>query len=314
MVLDAIESKGYLSDGRVLALNSYENRVYQIGIEEANPIIAKFYRPGRWDDAAILEEHQFSFELEEAEIPVVAPLRDDKGESLFEFGGFRFALFPRRNGHWPELENLDTLEWLGRMLGRMHAVGASRPFAHRPTLDIQHFGSDSYEYLMESGFIPRELELSYRSLAEDLLQRVDLRYQEAGDFKLIRSHGDCHPGNILWREDNYWFVDLDDCRMAPAIQDMWMLLSGERNEMAIQLSTLVEGYEQFMDFNRRELHLLESLRTLRLMHYAAWLARRWNDPAFQQAFPWFNSVRYWEEHILTLREQLAKLDEPPLQI
>ncbi|MBD3669916.1 MAG: serine/threonine protein kinase [Gammaproteobacteria bacterium] len=314
VVLDAIEASGFLPSGHFLALNSYENRVYQIGIEDEQPVIAKFYRPQRWTSESILEEHAFSHELMDHEIPVVAPLRDAHGETLHQHEGFRFALFPRRHGHWPELDNLDNLEWIGRFLGRIHAIGAVRPFEHRPTLDTQSFGYDSYEYLMAQGFIPRELETAYRSLAEDVLKQVSACFERAGEVAYLRLHGDCHPGNILWREDGPWFVDMDDCRMGPAVQDLWMLLSGEREEMAMQLSTVVEGYEQFMDFNRRELNLVEALRTLRMIHYSAWLARRHDDPAFVQAFPWFQEARYWEEQILGLREQAAKLDEPPLTI
>lgn len=313
-VLDAVESKGYMASGHVLALNSYENRVYQIGIEDADPLIAKFYRPERWSAEAILEEHRFTWELAEQEIPVVAPLRDDNGETLFQYEGFAFALFPRKSGHWPELDDLDNLEWMGRFLGRIHAIGATKPFVHRPALDIQSFGYASYEYLLEHGFIPRDLELPYRSLAEDVLKQIEAAYERAGEITNIRLHGDCHPGNILWRQDGPWFVDMDDCRSGPAIQDLWMLLSGERSEMAIQLSTIVEGYEQFMDFNRHELNLIEALRSLRMLHYSAWLARRAEDPAFQQAFPWFYQPRYWEEQILSLREQAALLNEPVLNI
>lgn len=313
-VLDAVEAQGLRSSGHILALNSYENRVYQIGIEDGTPIIAKFYRPQRWSVESIQEEHDFSRELAEQEIPVVAPMVDAAGRTLHEHEGFLYALFPRRHGHWPELDNLDHLEWMGRFIGRIHAIGALRPFAHRPTLDLQSFGTESYEYLMAHGFIPRELELPFRTLAEDVLKQVANCYERAGSITTIRLHGDCHPGNILWREDGPWFVDMDDCRMGPAIQDLWMLLSGEREEMSIQLSTVIEGYEQFMDFDRRQLNLVEALRTLRMIHYSAWLARRHDDPAFAIAFPWFNSQRYWEEQILALREQAAKLDEPPLVI
>lgn len=313
-VLDAVESKGFMASGHILALNSYENRVYQIGIEDSEPLIAKFYRPERWSTEAIKEEHNFTWELAEQEIPVVAPARDDNGETLFQHEGFAFALFPRKSGHWPELDDLDNLEWMGRFLGRIHAIGATKEFQHRPGLDIQGFGYDSYQYLLENGFIPRDLELAYRSLAEDVLKQIEVAYERAGEISNIRLHGDCHPGNILWREDGPWFVDMDDCRSGPAIQDLWMLLSGERHEMAIQLSTIVEGYEQFHDFNRRELNLIEALRSLRMLHYSAWLARRADDPAFQLAFPWFYQPRYWEEQILTLREQAALLNEPMLAI
>jgi Ser/Thr protein kinase RdoA (MazF antagonist) len=314
LILDAVETKGFVTNGHLLALNSYENRVYQIGLEDRRYLVAKFYRPGRWEDAAILEEHAFAQELVDVEIPVVAPLADDHGNTLFAHAGFRFALYPRRGGRWPDLDNPDNLEWLGRYLGRIHAVGGIKPFTHRPTLDTDSLGTQSYRYLLEGGFIPTHIELAYRTLAEDLLTAVDAAYQRAGDVAHIRLHGDCHPGNILWTDEGPHFVDLDDCRMGPAVQDMWMLLSGDRQEMGLQLSEIVAGYELFRDFDRRELLLIEALRTLRMLHYAAWLARRWEDPAFPQAFPWFNTSRYWEEHVLQLREQAAALQEPALVI
>lgn len=313
-ILQAVEARGHVTSGHLLALNSYENRVYQIGLEGGGFLVAKFYRPGRWSDAAILEEHAFTLELADAEIPVVAPLRDDHGDTLFEHAGFRFALYPRRGGRWPDLDDPDKLEWLGRFLGRIHLVGEARPFAHRPALDIDSFGTRSYRYLLEHGFIPQHIELAYRTLAEDLLRQIEAAFRRAGDITHIRLHGDCHPGNILWTDDGPHFVDLDDCRSGPAVQDLWMLLSGDRNEMALQLSEIVAGYELFRDFDRRELHLIEALRTLRMLHYAAWIARRWDDPAFPQAFTWFNTPRYWEEHVLQLREQAAALDEPPLAV
>ncbi len=312
-LLDAVESKGYLSDGRFLALNSYENRVYQVGIEESQPLIAKFYRPERWSDAQIQEEHDFCFELEAQELPVVAPLKDDSGASLFGYQGMRFALFVRRGGHAPELSNPDHLLHLGRMLGRIHRIGASKAYQHRPALNAQSFGHDSVALVSER-FIPAELKPAYDSLARDLLERIDNRLAEYGTPELIRVHGDCHGGNILWRDEQVNFVDMDDSRMAPAIQDIWMLLSGDRQEQTLQLSEIVDGYNEFHDFNPRELHLVEVLRTLRMLHYSAWLARRWDDPAFPMAFPWFNSVRYWSNHILELREQLAALDEPCLKL
>ncbi|MAT65210.1 MAG: serine/threonine protein kinase, partial [Gammaproteobacteria bacterium] len=282
--------------------------------EDGGFLVAKFYRPQRWSDAAIREEHAFCQELVDAEIPVVAPLADDTGETLFTFAGFRYALYPRRGGRWPDLDNPDNLEWLGRYLARVHNVGQTRPFAHRPRLDAQSFGVESYRFILEGGFIPPHLDVAYRSLVEDLLQQIDAAYAAAGSIETLRLHGDFHPGNILWTEAGPHFVDLDDCRTGPAVQDIWMLLSGERSEMALALSELIEGYELFRDFNRRELALIEPLRTLRMIHYAAWLARRWDDPAFHQAFPWFNTDRYWEEHILSLREQAAAMNEPPLVI
>lgn len=311
-ILDAVDSVGYACDGRFLALNSYENRVYQVGIEGASPLVVKFYRPGRWSDEAIAEEHRFTLELAEHEIPVIAPLADDRGTTLHRHGAFRFALYPRRGGRAPELDDPSHLEVLGRFIGRIHAVGAVRPFEYRPTLDIQHFGVESYQFLLAHGFIPRELEISYRTLAEDLLERVRGCFARAGDVSHIRLHGDCHPGNILWTEDGPHIVDFDDARMGPAVQDLWMFLSGERDYMTARLADLLDGYTRFHAIEARELHLIEALRTLRMLHYAAWIARRWDDPAFPLAFPWFHSGRFWEGHILSLREQAAAMDEPPL--
>ena len=313
VVLNAVDQCGQRTDGRLLALNSYENRVYQVGIEDGKPLIAKFYRPGRWRDAAILEEHTFTLELAEQELPVVAPLQLD-GSTLLHAGGFRFALYPRQGGHWPELNSAAEREWIGRLLGRMHAVGATRPFRQRPEIDIESFGWQSRAYLLEHDFLPAHIETAYRTLSEDLLRQIESRQAAAGQPRKIRLHGDCHPGNILWAADGPHFVDLDDCRSGPAIQDLWMLLSGERHEMQIQMADIVLGYEQFFTFNDRELQLIEALRTLRMIHYAAWLARRWSDPAFPYAFPWFNSPRYWEDHILALREQASLLNEPALTI
>jgi Ser/Thr protein kinase RdoA (MazF antagonist) len=311
-ILHAAESTGLQCNGHLHALNSYENRVYQIGLEDGTFVIAKFYRPGRWSDEAIREEHAFTLELADREIPVVAPLRDERGETLHYHEGFRFALFPRRGGRWPDLDNPDNLLWLGRFIGRIHAVGAIEPFRHRHTLGIERFGEASYRYVLEQGFIPPALQLPYRSLAEDVLKQVRHCYERAGTVASIRLHGDCHPGNILWTDAGPHFVDFDDCLTGPAIQDLWMLLSGERRDMTAQLAEILDGYSEFFDFNPRELHLVEALRTLRMLHYSAWLARRWEDPAFKQAFTWFNTPRYWEEQILALREQAALLDEAPL--
>lgn len=313
VVLNAVDQCGLQTDGRLLALNSYENRVYQVGIEDGAPLIAKFYRPGRWSNAAILEEHQFARELADEEIPVIAPL-EVGGHTLLEREGFRFALYPRQGGHWPELNSSADREWIGRLLARLHAVGATRPFQHRPRLDVESFGHDSCRYLLEHGFLPSHIELAYRTLTDDLLQQVTAIQHRTGTVTGIRLHGDCHPGNILWTHRGPHFVDLDDCRTGPAVQDLWMLLSGERHEMQIQLIDILEGYEQFRDFDTRELQLIEPLRTLRIIHYAAWLARRWNDPAFPHAFPWFNTPRYWEEHILALREQAGLMSEPPIAV
>jgi Ser/Thr protein kinase RdoA (MazF antagonist) len=310
-VLNALESVGFRSDGRLLALNSYENRVYQIGMDEGAPLVAKFYRPGRWTDAAILEEHAFVQELAEREIPVVPALVLD-GITLHSFEGFRFAVFPKHGGRAPELEDPSTLEWMGRFLGRIHAIGALKPFRARPALDIASFGEQPRDYLLAHTFIPADLDAAYRSAVNQALEGVRHCFARAGEVHALRLHGDCHVGNVLWTDDGPHFVDFDDSRMGPAVQDLWMLLSGERAERVRQLADVLAGYEDFCDFDARELHLVEALRTLRLIHYAAWLAQRWEDPAFKQAFPWFNTQRYWQDRILELREQIALMDEPPL--
>ena len=316
MVLDALESLDLRCDGRQMALNSYENRVYQIGIEGAVPLIAKFYRPERWSDAQILEEHSFAAELAAAEIPLVAPLTLN-GATLHHFSGFRFALFARRGGRTPELENPETLEWLGRFLGRIHAIGGTRPFTTRPTLDAQSFGRESRDWLLADQVIPRDLRLPWQGAADLALEHVAHCYERAGQVALIRLHGDCHPGNVLWVEEGSergpHFVDLDDARMAPAIQDLWMLLPGDREAASQALGFLLKGYEDFCDFDDHQLHLVEALRTLRLMHHSAWIARRWADPAFPAAFPWFASPRYWQDRILELKEQVALMQEPALR-
>lgn len=312
LVLDALDSIGFHGDGRFLALNSYENRVYQVGMEDGTQIVTKFYRPGRWSDEAILEEHAFVAELVEREIPVVPPLKMANGATLQHFGGFRFAVYARRGGRAPELSDSAALEWIGRFIGRIHAVGALREFECRPTLDIASFGEEPRDYLLSHDFLPPELVAVYRGVANQALDGVRRCFDRAGDIRHIRLHGDCHPGNILWTDAGPHFVDFDDSRMGPAVQDLWMLLSGERRDMVRQMADLLAGYEDFCEFDERELHLIEALRTLRLIHYSAWLARRWDDPAFPVAFPWFNTQRYWQDRILELREQIALMDEPPL--
>lgn len=313
VVLDSVERCGYRCDGRILALGSYENRVYQIGIEDADPIVAKFYRPGRWSDAAILEEHAFSLELAAREIPVVAPLELD-GKTLHEYSGYRFALFPRRGGHWPELGTSEDRVWMGRFIGRIHAVGALESFTAREALSTERFGHQPVAQLLAGEFIPPHLVDSYRSTAEDLLETVEQRCADVGEVRLLRIHGDCHRGNVLWTDDGPHFVDLDDCMTGPAVQDLWLFLAGDRAECQIQIAELLEGYEQFAPFDYSELGLIEALRTLRIIHYTAWVAGRWQDPAFPRAFPWLADPRYWEEHILSLKEQRAALNEPPLTI
>lgn len=312
-VLEAVEALGYRPDARVFALNSYENRVYQVGLEDAEPIIVKFYRPGRWSEAQILEEHAFTRELQENEIPVIAPLEFPNG-TLNEFAGFRLAVFPRCRGRAPELDNLDNLLVMGRFVARIHALGAIRDFKERRQLSLDSFAVESREFLLSNDFLPDDLRAAYESLSQDLIKAMSARLTDFGALQMLRIHGDCHPGNVLWQYETPQFVDFDDTMMGPAIQDLWMMLSGDRNQRQAQLLELVEGYNEFHDFRPRELALIETLRTLRLMHYSAWLARRWQDPAFPQSFPWFNTPRYWSEHILELREQLSALDEPVLQL
>lgn len=313
-ILDAVDAAGHRSDGTLLALNSYENRVYQVGIEGGAPLIAKFYRPGRWTDAAILEEHAFVQELAAQEIPVVAPLESPRGATLLHHAGYRYTLFRRQGGRAPDLESEEHLEWLGRFMGRIHAVGRAKSFHHRHIIDVETYGRVPRDWLLERPFIPGELKPRYKEVTDLLLSGIVRCYGRAGDAAPLRLHGDCHPGNLLWTDDGPHFVDFDDCGSGPAVQDLWMLLSGARHEMERQLDAVLEGYNQFADFNPAELWLVEPLRTLRMIHYAAWIARRWDDPAFPRAFPWFDGPRYWEEHLQALREQVPLLDEEPLQL
>ncbi len=314
-VQQALESVGLRGDGRLQALGSYENRVYLIGIEDAEPVVAKFYRPQRWSEAAIAEEQGFVAELAAREIPVVAPLAL-AGRTLHESGVFRFAIYPKCGGRAPELDRKETLEWMGRFLGRIHAVGAMNTFSHRPALDARTFGTEPRDFLLSHDFVPPDLLEAWRSITAQALDGVRRCYERAGELRSLRLHGDCHAGNVLWIEHGAapgpHFVDFDDARMGPAVQDLWMLLSGDSADMSRQLAHVLAGYGDFFAFDSRELHLVEALRTLRLLHYSAWLAQRWDDPAFPAAFPWFNTQRYWQDRILELREQVAVMDEPPL--
>jgi len=315
LVLDAVESLGYIANGQVLALNSYENRVYQIGLEDSSPIIAKFYRPGRWSNDGILEEHGFAIQLAEHDVPVVPPLLINQ-RSLHRYNDFQFAVYERKLGHAPEVDQLSQLNQLGRLLGRLHSFGATDRFEHRPRIDSQRFGHTARQLILSSQLLPNYVEESYSNITEQLLLLID---QQMGGYfqpQHRRIHGDFHMGNVLTRENVFWIVDLDDCSNGPAIQDIWMLLSGDKADRESQLKAVMEGYHEFFDFDPSELGLIEPLRTLRLMNYAAWLARRWNDPAFPQSFPWFNTPRYWEEHLNTLQEQLYILQngEETLQL
>jgi Ser/Thr protein kinase RdoA (MazF antagonist) len=311
-IVATLTDLGFDCDGRFLALNSYENRVYQIGIEDDRPVVAKFYRPGRWDDRSIHEEHQFSVDLAAQEIPVVPPM-EIAGETLKHSGHHRLAVFECRGGRAPDLDNYELLTQLGRLVARIHLEGERFMFEHRPSIDIDSYGVQSINYLLENEFIPEQNCDAYESIVDLVLDGVESCFERAGDTTEIRLHGDFHPGNVLVNQDRLHIVDLDDCRHGPAVQDLWMFLSGDRQEQTPQLEALLEGYQSFRRFDARELHLIEGLRSLRIMHYAAWLARRWEDPAFKVAFPWFDSPRYWDDHILALREQVALMQERPLE-
>ena len=313
VVLESVEGVGFPCDGRILALNSYENRVYQLGTEDGGFVVVKFYRPARWSNEGIIEEHDFAYELVEHELPIVAPIEID-GRTLHEHAGFRFAVFPRQGGRWPELGHSEERELMGRFVGRIHAIVALTRFEHRQEISIDRMGREASEYVLESQWVPEHLVDSYQSITDQLLAGIEDAFMRAGDVRGLRIHGDCHPGNVLWTEDGPHFVDLDDCVTGPAVQDLWLFLSGERPERSIQLRDLLEGYGQFYDFDYRELHLIEALRALRMIHYTAWIARRWTDPAFPRAFPWFSENKYWEEHVLALKEQAAALAEPPLEV
>ena len=315
VVIEAIESTGRICDACILALNSYENRVYQVGLDAGDPVIAKFYRPDRWTAEQIKEEHQFIQRLYEAEIPVVPPIVIDRKSdipTLSNFNHFDFCIYPRQGGRAPELDNLDHLHRLGQYIGRIHAIGAGYPFKHRVSLRVQAFGYDSTAFLLENGFIPGDVRPAYESIVNEVLAAIEQNNPESTEFDSISLHGDCHAGNVLWRDDRPHFVDFDDAISGPAIQDLWMLLSGDTANKQRQLSEIVEGYELFRQFDLRELKLIEPLRALRVLNYNAWLAKRWDDPAFPMSFPWFNTPRYWSEHILELKELLTSLHERPL--
>lgn len=311
-ILTTLSDMGFECDGRFLALNSYENRVYQVGIENDAPIVAKFYRPKRWSDKAIQEEHEFAIDLANQEIPVIPPL-ELGGNTLHHAGHYRLAVYECHWGRAPDLDNYDLQTQLGRLVARIHLEGETRRFAHRPTIDINSYGVESLGYLLDNDFIPDDNRDAYESVAELVLDGVEACMERSGHVREIRLHGDFHPGNVLVARDQLHIVDLDDARHGPAVQDLWMFLSGDRDEQTPQLTALLEGYQSFRTFDARELHLIEALRSLRIMHYAAWLARRWEDPAFKIAFPWFDSRRYWDDHVLALREQVALMMEPPLE-
>ena len=310
LIINGLESAGFSVASGLLALNSYENRVYQFSDDNNQRFVTKFYRPQRWSTAIILEEHQFALELAAHELPVVSPLLVNE-QSLFTYQDYQFAVFPCKGGRIFEVDNLEQLEWMGRFIGRIHAVSATKTFQHRETISTQAMLTEASEVIAHSGFVPENLNDAFFTVLKQVVALASEQYECKHS---IRLHGDCHAGNILWTDNGPHFVDLDDCKMGPAIQDLWMMLSGDRAQQLLQLDTLLSGYEEFFSFEPQQLNLIESLRTMRLVNYMAWLCKRWQDPAFPRNFPWFNSQKYWEQQILMLKEQYAALQEPPLTL
>ncbi|MCK8119685.1 serine/threonine protein kinase [Pseudoalteromonas sp. Angola-30] len=310
LILDAIESVGIYAESGLLALNSYENRVYQFKAEDGLRYVVKFYRPERWSKAQIQEEHDFAFELAEAEVPVVAPIKHN-GESLFEHQGYVFVLFPSVGGRQFEVDNLDQLDVMGRLIGRMHQVAKSKPFEHRPTFSCEEYLHTAKVHLQKSNLVPMGISTAFYTILDLVIEQAQAQYK---NVQGIRLHGDCHAGNILWAGEALMFVDLDDARQGPAIQDLWMMLSGDRQTQLLQLDTLVNAYEEFCDFDHTQLKLIEPLRAMRIIHYMGWVAKRWSDPAFVRNFSWFAEDKYWEQQILALKEQFAALQEAPLKL
>jgi Ser/Thr protein kinase RdoA (MazF antagonist) len=325
-VLDSLDAVGFRGDGRILQLNSYENRVFQVFLEDGSAVVAKFYRPGRWSDAQILEEHAFAAELQAEEVPVVAPLTLS-GSALGDpptllpvrsgHGLHRVAVSPRCAGREPELDEPGTLERIGQFLGRCHAVGARRPFLHRLSMDPARDARAARDALRAGPHLEPTVGARWAQVSDEACTAVASAFEafaQHGPLRRLRLHGDAHRGNVLWREGGPHVVDLDDAVQGPAIQDLWMLVSGDRRTMAAQLGDLLEGYRRFCDFDERELALLEPLRTLRMLRYSAWLAARWEDPAFPRSFPGFGTAAYWQEQITQLQEQLELMAEPPLRV
>lgn len=310
LILDGLESVGFTVDSGLLPLNSYENRVYLFHDNNLVKYVTKFYRPERWSENQIREELDFALELEAKELPLVAPLTI-KGEALFNYKGYYFTVSPCRGGRTFEVDNLDQLEWMGRFIARIHAVSSQKNFEYRPELSVDDMLFDASNIIKASGFVPMSLNTPFFTILEQVIEIAVNQYKPK---KQIRLHGDCHAGNIFWTDKGPHFVDLDDCKTGPAIQDLWMMLSGDRNEQVLQLDTLLSGYEEFFAFDNSELVLIESLRTMRVVNYMAWLCKRWKDPAFPRNFPWFDSEKYWEQQILMLKEQMSALQQPPLSL
>ncbi|RJY18156.1 serine/threonine protein kinase [Parashewanella spongiae] len=311
-ILDAIESIGIYPETGLLALNSYENRVYQFRSDDGKRYVVKFYRPERWSDKQIIEEHEFSYEIADAEVPLALPLTIN-GTTLHEHNGFKFSLFPSIGGRNFEVDNLEHLEIVGHFIGRLHQCSMRQDFDHRPMLTPKNMGDDAIAWLRDSGHIPQSLAEPFFTIVEHVLSEAKSIWMNI-DCQHIRLHGDLHPGNILWTPDGPGFVDLDDARSGPAIQDLWMMLTGDRTQQTMQLEILLEAYEDFCEFDTQQLKLIEPLRALRMLYYNAWISRRWDDPAFPMHFPWFNTEKYWEQQILAFKEQLSALNEPPLTL
>lgn len=316
LVLAAVEGLGLLADGRLLALNSYENRVYRVGLEDAPAaigpqVVAKFYRAGRWSDEQIREEHAFILELAEAALAVAVPLAFD-GETLHRHAGYRFTLFEHRPGAAPDLDLPGHRALLGRTLGRLHAIGVRRPFASRPKIASWRHGARAREAVLGCGLVPAPVDARYAEVSSQLVAAIAACHEAVGPVRQLRLHGDCHPGNILWQPQGPLFVDFDDSLGGPAVQDLWMFAAGDPAQMRKEWTELLDGYEQFAHFDSLEAHLVEALRAMRMLGHAAWIAQRWDDPAFPLAFPWFGAPRYWERHVDELREQLEAVEDPPL--
>ena len=307
-ILDAIESVGIVPDCSLLALNSYENRVYRFADQDEERFVIKIYRPERWSEQQILEEHDFTLALAAEEIPVVPPLVRD-GNTLFWHEGYCFALFPNRGGRILDLEQTDQLQWLGRFMARIHNVGALKPFSHRGQLTTTTFGHSNLACLQACEQLPDALREPYLTIVEQVLSLCEQQAAALNNCSTLRLHGDCHQGNVLWTDAGPHFVDFDDSIMGPAVQDLWMLVCGEGEQKLKQWDALIEGYNEFREFNVSELNIIETLRALRMINYTAWLAKRWIDPAFQVNFPWFDGGQYWENQILLLKEQYALIQE-----
>ncbi|KTS72611.1 Ser/Thr protein kinase RdoA (MazF antagonist) [Pantoea sp. PNA 14-12] len=310
VLLDALWETGIRVDSGLTALNSYENRVYQFSDDNRQRYVAKFYRPQRWSAEQITEEHQFSHDLLGDEVPIAAPLVL-KGNTLQQHAGFYFAVFPSLGGRQYETDNDDQMEWVGRFLGRMHQTGRKNLFRHRPSMGLDEYLDQPRDVLANAELVPASL----RSALSEAVDKLGMALRQCwhDNWQPLRLHGDCHPGNILWR-DGPLFVDLDDARNGPAVQDLWMLISGDKQEQRIQWDILLEAYSEFSDFDINELSLIEPLRAMRMIYYLAWVVRRWQDPAFPRAFPWMTDEDFWRRQILQFIEQEKVLREPPLQL